>query len=55
MSKYVVKNSHKIIRCYDMEDDETNLHSYQDDILDIAYHSREEGKLLNFASTLTRV
>ena len=34
------------MRCYDKKDDEANLHSYRDDILDIAYHSRKEGKLL---------
>ena len=28
------------------EDDEANLCSYRDDILDIAHHSRKEGKLL---------
>ena len=45
--RYVVENSHKIMRCYDKEDDETNLRSYRDDILDIAYFSRKEGKLLH--------
>ena len=44
--KYVIENSHKIMRCYDKEDDETNLRSYRDDILDLAYFSRKEGKLL---------
>ena len=44
--KYDIENSHKIMRCYDKEDDETNLRSYRDDILDIAYFSRKEGKLL---------
>ena len=44
--RQVIENSHKIMRCYDKDDDETNLHSYQDDILDIAYFSRKEGKLL---------
>ena len=44
--KYDIENSHKIMRCYDKNDDETNLRSYQDDILDIAYFSRKEGKLL---------
>ena len=44
--KYVIKNLHKIIRCYDKEDDESNLRSYRDDILDVAYYSRKEGKLL---------
>ena len=44
--KYVIENSHKIMRCYDKDDDETNLLSYRDDILDIAYFSRKEGKLL---------
>ena len=43
---YGIENSHKIMRCYDKNDDETNLHSYRDDILDIAYFSRKEGKLL---------
>ena len=44
--KQVVENSHKIMRCYDKEDDEAHLCSYRDDILDIAYNSRKEGKLL---------
>ena len=44
--RYVVENSHKIMRCYDKEDDETNLCSYRDDMLDIAYFSRKERKLL---------
>ena len=44
--RYVIENSHKIMRCYDKEDDETKLRSYRDDILDIAYYSRKEGKLL---------
>ena len=30
--KYVVENSHKIMTCYDKEDDKANLHSYRDDI-----------------------
>ena len=34
------------MRCYDKNDGETNLRSCRDDILDIAYHSRKEGKLL---------
>ena len=34
------------MRCYDKNDDETNLRSYRDDILDIAYIPRKEGKLL---------
>ena len=34
------------MRYYDKEDDETNLRSYRNDILVIAYHSRKEGKLL---------
>ena len=42
--KHVVENSHKIIRCYDKREDEADLCSYRDDILDIAYHSRKEGK-----------
>ena len=37
--KYDVENLQKIIRCYN-KDDEANLRSYRDDILDIAYHSR---------------
>ena len=41
-----MENSHKIMRCYDKDDDETNLGSYLDDILDIAYFLRKEGKLL---------
>ena len=41
-----MENSHKIMRYYNKNDDETNLHSYRDDILDIAYFSRKEGKLL---------
>ena len=44
--KYDVENSYKIMRCYDKEDDKTHLRSYRDDILDIAYYSRKEGKLL---------
>ena len=44
--KYDVENSHKIMRCYDNKDDESNLRSYRDDILDIAYHSRKEGNVL---------
>ena len=44
--KYDVENSHKIMRCYDKKNDESNLRSYRDDVLDIAYHSRIEGKLL---------
>ena len=44
--KYDIENSHMIMRCYDKGDDETNLRSYRDDILDIAYFSRKEGKLL---------
>ena len=52
--KYVEENSHKIFRCYDKEDDKTNLRSYRDDILDMAYNSRKEGKLLciNFDESL---
>ena len=34
------------MRCYDKSDDDTYLRSYRDDVLDIAYHSRKEGKLL---------
>ena len=34
------------MRCYDKEDDKTNLRSYRDDILDIAYYSLKEEKLL---------
>ena len=41
-----MENSHKIMRCYDKNDDEGNLRSYRDDILDIAYFLRKEGKLL---------
>ena len=44
--KHIIENSHKIMRCYDKENDEAYLCSYQDDILDIAYNSRKEGKLL---------
>ena len=44
--KYDVENSYKIMRCYDKEDDKANLRSYRDDVLDIAYCSRKEGKLL---------
>ena len=44
--KYNVENSYKVLRCYDKYNDETNLCSYRIDILDIAYHSRKEGKLL---------
>ena len=44
--KYDVENSDKIMRCYDKKNDESNLRSYRDDVLDIAYHSRIEGKLL---------
>ena len=45
--KYVIENSHKIMRCYDKDDNETNLRSYRDDMLDIAYFSRKERKLLH--------
>ena len=41
--KYEVENSHKIMRCYDKKND---LRSYRDDVLDIAYCSRIERKLL---------
>ena len=41
-----MENSYKIMRCYDKEDDKANLRSYRDDILDTAYYSRKEGKLL---------
>ena len=34
------------MRCYDKDDDETTLRSYRDVILDIAYFSRKEEKLL---------
>ena len=34
------------MRCYDKDDDETNLRSYRDDILDIAYFSKKEEKPL---------
>ena len=34
------------MRCYDKEDDKSNLRSYRDDILDMAYYSRKEEKLL---------
>ena len=53
--KYDIENSHKIMRCYDKEDDETNLRSYRDDILDIACFSRKEGKLfcIDFDESLT--
>ena len=44
--KYDPENSHKIVRCYDNKNDESNLRSYRNDILDIAYHSRKQGKLL---------
>ena len=44
--KYNVENSYKIMRCYDNKNDEANLRSYRDDILDVAYHSQKEGKLL---------
>ena len=49
-----MENSHKIMRCYDKDDDESILRSYRDDILDIAYFSRNEGKLLriNFDESL---
>ena len=52
--KYDMENSHKIMRCYDKDDDETTLRSYRDDILDITYFSRKEGKLLriNFDESL---
>ena len=53
--KYDVENSHKIMRCYNKKDDESNLSSYRDDILDIAYYSRKERKLLRIILTLTRV
>ena len=51
--KYDVENSYKIMRCHDMEDDKANLHSYRDDVLDIAYYSRKKENY--FASTLTKV
>ena len=44
--KYNIENSYKIMRCYDKSDDDTYLRSYRDDVLDIVYHSRKEGKLL---------
>ena len=44
--KYDIGNSHKIMRCFDKGDDESNLCSQKDDVLDIAYHSRKERKLL---------
>ena len=44
--RYIAGNSRKIMRCYDKEDDETNLRSYRDDMLDIADYSRKEEKLL---------
>ena len=44
--KYDVENSHKIMRCYDKKNDESNLRSYRDDVLDIVYYSRIERKLL---------
>ena len=49
-----MENSHKIMRCYDKGDDETTLRSYRNDILDITYFSRKEGKLLriNFDESL---
>ena len=34
------------MRCYHKKDDKANLSSYRDDVLDIAYYSRKEGKLL---------
>ena len=34
------------MRCYNNKSDGSNLRSYRDDVLDIAYHSRIEGKLL---------
>ena len=34
------------MRCYDKDDDQTHLRSYRDGILNIAYFSRKEGKLL---------
>ena len=37
--KYNIENTYKIMRCYDRNDEETNLRSYTDDILDIGYHS----------------
>ena len=40
--KYDVKNSYKIMRCYDKEDNKANLCSYRDDVLDIAHYSRKE-------------
>ena len=41
------------MRCYDKKNDESNLRSYKDDVLDIAYHSRIEENY--FVSTLMRV
>ena len=42
------------MRCYDKDDDESTLRSYRDDILNIAYFLRKEGKLLriNFDESL---
>ena len=34
--KYVTENLHRIFKCYD---NKTNVHSYTDDILDMAYYS----------------
>ena len=34
------------MRCYDKKNDESNLRSYRNDVLDIAYRSRIERKLL---------
>ena len=44
--KYDVENLHKIMRCYDKKNDESNQRSYRNDVLDIAYYSLIEGKLL---------
>ena len=34
------------MRYYDKKNDESNLHSYRDDVLDIAYHSQIEKRLI---------
>ena len=50
--KYDVENSHKIMRSYEKKNDESNLSCYRDDVLDTAYHSRIEGKLLRIDESL---
>ncbi len=48
--KVNLENSNKIMRAHlDEEEEEMLLRSYADDILDIAFESRKEGKLISIA------